>query len=192
MRSILVAALLAASATTPALAQDPSGKPPFTGARVEALLGWDRVQNNGHDDGLTYGLGAGYDVQTGMGLVGVEAEASDSGVRQCAGSRTVADPRLCAKAGRDLYVGGRIGTVVGGNTLLYAKGGYTNARAKLTANDGTGQVTLGRTDLDGVRVGVGAEYAIGANSFVKAEYRYSNYESGFERHQALAGFGFRF
>ena len=189
MRSIVVAALFAASAATPALAQD---KAPFTGARVEALAGWDRVQNNGHDDGVGYGLGAGYDFQTGMGLVGIEAEASDSSVKQCAGSRTVADPRFCAKTGRDLYVGGRVGTVVGGSTLLYAKAGYTNARAKLTSNDGTGQVTLGRTDLDGVRVGAGVEYALGTNAFVKAEYRYSNYESGFSRNQVVGGFGFRF
>ncbi|KKC26489.1 outer membrane protein [Sphingomonas sp. SRS2] len=189
MRSIVVAALFAASAATPALAQD---KAPFTGARVEALAGWDRVQNNGHDDGIGYGLGVGYDFQTGMGLVGVEAEATDSSVKQCVGSTTVADPRLCAKAGRDLYVGGRVGAVVGGSTLLYAKAGYTNARAKLTGNDGTGTVGLGSTDLDGVRVGVGAEYAITGNSFVKTEYRYSNYENGFSRNQVTAGFGFRF
>lgn len=189
MRSIVVAALFAASAATPALAQD---KAPFTGARVEALAGWDRVQNNGHDDGIGYGLAAGYDFQTGMGLVGIEAEAADSSVKQCVGSTTLADPRLCARAGRDLYVGGRVGTVLGGNTLLYAKAGYTNARAKLTSNDGTGRVNLGSTDLDGVRVGVGAEYALGTNAFVKTEYRYSNYENGFARHQVVGGFGFRF
>ncbi|MBD3762636.1 porin family protein [Sphingomonadaceae bacterium G21617-S1] len=189
MRSIVVAALLAASAAAPALAQD---RAPFTGARVEGLAGWDRVQNNGHDDGIQYGLGAGYDFQTGMGLVGIEAEAADSSVKQCAGASTLASPRLCAKAGRDLYVGGRVGTVVGGRTLLYAKAGYTNAQAKLTSNDGTGQVTLGKTNLDGVRVGAGAEYAVGPNSFVKTEYRYSNYENGFSRHQVVAGFGFRF
>jgi outer membrane immunogenic protein len=189
MRSIVVAALFAASAAAPALAQD---KAPFTGARVEGLAGWDRVSNNGHDDGVQYGLGAGYDFQTGMGLVGVEAEASDSDVRTCAGSTTVADPRICAKAGRDLYVGGRVGTVVGGKTLLYAKAGYTNAQAKLTSNDGTTRTTLGKTNLDGVRVGAGAEYALGTNAFVKAEYRYSNYENGFSRNQVVGGFGFRF
>lgn len=189
MRSIVVAALLAASAATPALAQD---KAPFTGPRVEGLAGWDRVQNNGHDDGIHYGLGAGYDFQAGGAVLGIEAEAADSSVKQCVGSSTVADPKVCAKAGRDLYVGGRVGTVVGGNTLLYAKAGYTNAQAKLTSNDGTGQTTLGKTNLDGVRVGAGAEYAIGPNSFVKTEYRYSNYQDGFSRHQVVAGFGFRF
>ncbi len=193
MRSIVVAALFAASAAVPALAQDAaSDRAPFTGPRVEGLAGWDRVQNNGHDDGVLYGIGAGYDFQAGKALVGIEGEASDSSVKQCAGSRTLADPRLCAKAGRDLYIGGRVGTVIGGKTLLYAKAGYTNAQAKLTFNDGTGQTTLGKTNLDGARVGVGAEYALSPNSFIKTEYRYSNYENGFSRHQAVAGFGFRF
>lgn len=189
MRSIVVAALFAASAAAPALAQD---KAPFTGARVEGIAGWDRVQNNGHDNGVAYGIGAGYDIRTGLGLVGIEAEASDSSVKQCVGSRTTIDPRLCAKAGRDLYIGGRIGTVVGSKTLLYAKAGYTNAQAKLTTNDGISQTTLGKTNLDGVRVGVGAEYALNSNAFVKTEYRYSNYEKGFSRNQVVAGFGFRF
>ena len=62
MRTIVVAALLAASAT-PALAQDSTGTAPFTGFRVEGLAGWDRVQNNGHDDGVQYGVGAVYDMQ---------------------------------------------------------------------------------------------------------------------------------
>ena len=81
---------------------------------------------------------------------------------------------------------------MGGRTLLYAKAGYTNTRAKLTGDDGTGQVTLAKQDLDGVRVGAGVEYAVGPNSFVKTEYRYSNYEQGFSRHQVMGGFGFRF
>jgi outer membrane immunogenic protein len=189
MRSIVVAALLAASAATPALAQD---APSWTGFRVEGLAGWDRAQNNGHDDGVAYGLGAGYDFRAGGAILGVDAEASDSSVKQCAGASTAADPRICAKAGRDLYIGGRVGMPVGSRALLYAKGGYTNARVKLTGNDGTGTVGLGHENLDGFRLGAGAEYAIGANAFVKTEYRYSNYEQGFSRHQVLGGFGFRF
>ncbi len=190
MRSIVVAALLAATAATPALAQD---KAPFTGARVEGLAGWDRPQADGaRADGVNYGVAAGYDIQAGKALIGVEGEVADSTAKDCAGSTTAADPRICLKTGRDLYVGGRIGTVVGGKTLIYAKAGYTNARAKLTGDDGTGQVTLASRDLDGVRVGAGAEYAVGPNSFVKTEYRYSNYQDGLSRHQVVAGFGFRF
>ena len=190
MRKVAIALLLAsATAATPALAQDGAS---FAGPRVEGVVGWDRTQaNGGRDDGVMYGIGAGYDFQRGNTVFGAEAELTDSDAKDCIGTATLTDPRLCAKAGRDLYVGGRAGIVVGGSTLLYAKAGYTNARYKASFDDGTG-VLSDASNLDGVRVGAGAEYAVGPNSYVKAEYRYSNYEHGVERHQALAGFGFRF
>lgn len=191
MRSMIFAALAAATAATPALAQQSA---PFTGARVEGLIGWDRVQaNGGHDDNVGYGVAGGYDFQMNNLLVGVEAEAADSNTKSCYGAESALNPRVCAKAARDLYVGGRVGTVVaGGTTLLYAKAGYTNARFKLTSDDGSTQTTLFKSDLDGVRVGAGAEYAIGPNSYLKAEYRYSNYSDGLSRNQVVGGFGFRF
>ena len=49
-----------------------------------------------------------------------------------------------------------------------------------------------RDNLDGVRVGAGAQFGIGANSYIRTEYRYSNYQDGFDRHQVVGGFGFRF
>lgn len=189
MRKILTTAVLALAATGPALAQD---RAPFTGARVEGLVGWDRVQNGGHDDALGWGGMVGYDMQMGRSLVGVEAEITDSNNKDCAGAATAPDPRLCLKTARDLYAGGRIGMVTGDSMLLYAKAGYTNMRGKFTSDDGTTETTLAKSDLDGIRVGVGAEYALSGNSFAKAEYRYSNYEQGIERHQVMAGFGFRF
>jgi len=191
MRSFAYAAL-AASTVLVAMPASAQTAAPFTGARVEGLVGYDNVKNGNSDDGVTYGIGAGYDMQMRGLVVGVEAEAADSDVKQCVGAQTLASPEVCAKAARDFYVGGRVGTVVGGRTLLYAKAGYTNARFKVTDDDGTDRVTLGSTDLDGIRLGVGAEYAVGPNSFVKAEYRYSNYEDGFSRNQGMAGFGFRF
>jgi outer membrane immunogenic protein len=152
-----------------------------------------QAKNNGHDDGVTYGVGGGYDIQSGKGVFGIEAEAADSTGKACIGSATTADPRLCAKAGRDLYIGGRVGTTIGnGRTLLYAKAGYTNAREKLTQDNGAGQFTLAHQNLNGARVGAGAEYSVGPNSFIKTEYRYSNYQDGISRHQLVAGFGFRF
>jgi outer membrane immunogenic protein len=190
MRCFAYPALLAFAAVSPAMAQESA---PFTGPRVEGLIGWDRVQSDADkDDAIGYGAAVGYDMQMGGAVVGAEAEYSDSDNRSCVGTTTVADPRICLKTGRDLYAGGRIGTVVGGSTLRYAKAGYTNAQAKLTSDDGTGQITLDKSNLDGVRVGGGAEHALGTNTYVKAEYRYSNYEAGVERHQAMGGFGFRF
>ena len=192
MRKILLASLLATAFAAPAMAQD-SAAGPFTGPRIEGIVGWDRIQGSGDkSDDVMYGVAAGYDVQAGGAVIGGEVEYSDSDNRACGGAATVANPRICLKAGRDLYVGGRVGTVVGTSTLLYAKAGYTNADAKFTANDGTDEVTLDKAHLDVVRVGAGVEHKFGANTYVKAEYRYSNYEQGLERHQALAGVGFRF
>ena len=191
MRKIFTAAVLSASAlAAPALAQD---RAPFTGPRAEAVVGFDRVQaDGGHEDGVSYGGQVGYDFQAGGFLVGIEGEATGSSTDSCDGVGTVANPNLCVKAGRDLYAGGRIGTVIGGSTLLYAKAGYTNARVRLTTSDGTTTTTLGGANLDGVRVGAGIEHKFGSNFYGKAEYRYSNYEQGISRHGVLAGVGVRF
>jgi outer membrane immunogenic protein len=193
MRKSVLVAILAGSLATPALAQDAA---PFSGLRVEALAGYDRAAVEGSDsDGVAYGVGVGYDVQNGGTVFGVEAEATESTVKECVGGAVDTGDELCAKAGRDLYVGGRVGAVVGTGTLLYAKAGYTNSRLNLDYDDGTagGAANFSESsNLDGVRVGAGAEFAIGANAFAKAEYRYSNYEQDFAKHQGLVGLGFRF
>jgi outer membrane immunogenic protein len=189
MRKLVLASLVAIAFATPAMAQDA----PFTGPRVEGVVGWDRVQGGGSkSDDVMYGINAGYDAQMGGAVIGAEVEYSDSSNRACSGAKTVADPRLCLKAGRDLYAGARVGTVVGGRTLLYAKAGYTNADAKFTSDNGTTETTLAKNHLDGIRVGAGVEQSLGNRVYLKGEYRYSNYEQGVERHQALAGVGVRF
>ena len=191
MRKIFAAVVLSASAlAAPALAQE---RAPFTGPRAEAVVGWDRIQaDGGHQDGVSYGGQVGYDFQSGLGLIGIEGEATGSTTDACDGAGSVANPNLCVKAGRDLYAGARIGTVIGGNTLLYAKAGYTNARVRLTSSDGTTTTTLGGRNLDGVRVGAGLEHKFGGNFYGKAEYRYSNYQQGVSRHGVRAGVGVRF
>ena len=194
MRSLVTVAALAATAfAVPALAQDnaASADSSFAGPRVEGLVGWDRVQNHGHDSGVNYGVGAGYDFQTGGMVFGGEVEAADSTTKRCVGARTPVDPRICASSGRDLYVGGRVGAVVGSRTLLYAKAGYDNSRIKASFNDGTTRAHDSR-NLDGVRVGAGAEYKLGRNTYVKAEYRYTNAENHWSRNQLVGGVGFRF
>lgn len=92
--------------------------------------------------------------------------------------------------------------------MLYVKGGYTNAKYDIRSSDGTTEFSQD-IDTDGYRIGAGAEYAISPNAFVKLEYRYSNYgdaEIDFDgelddserfdidtdRHQVMAGVGFRF
>ena len=184
MSKYLIAALAVSTAAiaAPAMAQDADKT--FNGAHVEALGGWDRVQGEGsHDDGVLYGVGAGYDFRSGNAVFGVEGEASDSTQKQNVGD-------LTEHASRDLYIGGRAGFVVGGNNLLYAKAGYTNARFSVSGTD-TG-ATLARGNLDGYRVGAGIEHQLSNNMFVKAEYRYSNYKDGVSRNQVVGGVGIRF
>ena len=189
MRKFIVAALLAGSVATPALAQEAA---PFTGLRVEGLVGYDTTDVEGEgSDGVAYGVGVGYDMQAGSAVFGIEGEATESTIDECVDDAIAVGDTLCANLGRDLYVGGRVGAVVGGSTLLYAKAGYTNTRVKADYTLGTTNTVEG-DNLDGIRVGAGAEFALGPNTFAKAEYRYSNYEQGFDRHQGLVGVGFRF
>jgi outer membrane immunogenic protein len=192
MSKYLVAVLLAGMAATPALAQESA---PFSGPRIEGLLGYDRPRVEGDSTGgVVYGARVGYDFRNGGVVFGADGEISDSSADECIAGVTVAGDPLCASAGRDLYAGGRIGAVLSPNVMVYGRAGYTNARFKLAYDDGgTGAANfrLGR-NLDGVRVGAGLEYAIGRNAFIDAEYRYSNYQDGFSRHQVLGGFGVRF
>ena len=199
MRKFIVAALLAGSFAAPAMAQDAAPAPAdngFGGFRIEAIAGFDRIKvPDAHTDGAVYGVGAGYDFNAGNMVLGIEGEASDSTGDDCATAVIRAGDRLCAKAGRDLYIGGRVGAVLGTSTLIYAKAGYTNARLRLEYDANLAGTTgdfLTRANYDGLRVGAGVEQKLGTNAFVKAEYRYSNYENDLEKHQGVIGVGFRF
>lgn len=216
--SVLAAGTTIAIAT-PALAQDEGST--FTGPRVEAIVGYESIKagssvdddvnadNDESIEGLMYGVGIGYDFDLGGAVVGVEGELTDSDAKtkfedgdfEGFGFGTV-------KTNRDLYLGARVGAKVGPNMLLYAKGGYSNAKLDVLANDGTTELTQD-IDLDGWRVGAGAEYALNQNAFVKLEYRYTKYgeaEIDFDgelpdterfdidtdRHQIAASVGWRF
>lgn len=192
MRHYLFAALVAGTLATPAFAQAND----LSGFRVEGLVGYDRPSIvDEHASGILYGVGVGYDAQSGNLVFGIEGEATESTGDESLTGVSVAGDQLRVSTGRDLYVGGRIGAVVGGNTLLYAKAGYTNARVRVDYEDGTSATISDFTDatnLDGVRGGVGAQFGIGSNAYIRTEYRYSNYQDGVDRHQVVGGVGFRF
>ncbi len=196
------------AAATPALAQ-PVEQAPFTGPHIEALAGYDSLQS-GDDgvsdsvDGVQYGVGAGYDVQLGGFIAGVEGEFSGSTAKSRGRNIFAVGDSAELRAGRDLYVGARVGIAATPTTLVYLKGGYTNARVNLRAYDSAGYFENHST-LDGFRVGAGVEQKfnlLGPSGFVKAEYRYSNYSNlnigrfntdvDIDRHQVVAGVGVRF
>jgi outer membrane immunogenic protein len=219
MRYAFAAALVASTMlAAPAFAQD-EVNPQFTGPRVGVVGGYDIIRPGSSEDsdvdgddqnvdGFLYGVDVGYDFSIGKAVVGVEAELSDSTGKVRANST---DPDFFGfgevGTGRDIYVGVRAGVLASPSTLIYAKGGYTNARLNVLASDGETELEE-NFELDGWRLGAGIEQAIGTNTYAKLEYRYSNYSSAnFEfnngdvtenfdidtdRHQIVAGVGFRF
>jgi len=225
MRKLVFTALLASTAATPALAQ--SDNDAFTGFRLEAIGGYDNTtaDNDGDFspgtqdrfddgsgqglDGFVYGVGAGYDFSTGGVVFGVETEISDSTAGETEDSAFGPGSRASFEAGRDIYVGARAGVLVTPRALLYAKGGYTNARYGLDTDDGAGFSRDYSATLDGFRVGAGFEYLLSDKIYGKVEYRYSNYSDlevdvadnnvnfadfdvNTDRHQVVAGVGIRF
>jgi len=220
MRKIVLGATAAAfglGIAAPAMAQDAGA--PFTGPRAGVILGYDGIRpgstqdsdirdDNRGADGLLYGGDLGYDVALGGVVVGVEGEINGST------GRVDNDPREASnfgfgrvKAGRDLYIGGRLGVLATPTTLVYGKVGYTNARLDLTRNDTVTETGRSFT-LDGYRVGAGVEKELSPRTYAKVEYRYSNYGDArleypnggntdnfsvdTDRHQVVAGVGFRF
>ncbi len=205
---------------TPASAQD-AVDGTFTGPRVEGLLGYDVSKagsdvdndaNEGDDqsiEGVNYGIGLGYDFNAGGVVLGIEGEYTDSTADTEFDGGDAEDFGFGnVDTGRDLYIGARAGVLASPDLLVYAKGGYTNARYNL---DGSydGDEYRAKIDTDGFRVGAGVEYALSERSYAKVEYRYSNYSSAemdfegdapdvdlgeidLDRHQVMAGFGYRF
>lgn len=203
MRKFVLGAATAALAlgiAAPAFAQDvPVEQAPFTGLRGEAIAGYDHIGGEDGADGFLYGGALGYDAQVGGVILGVEGEITDATTKSDTNNVLVAGDRFRISAGRDLYAGGRIGYTISPMAMIYAKGGYTNARINSRYTVGT---TTGRDhdEAEGYRIGAGIEYKMGRNAYVKGEYRYSNYSNldnnnvdiDLDRHQVLAGVGFRF
>ena len=203
MRTYLIgAALLSTVAVTPAFAQEEA---PFTGPHIEGIVGYDDVSEG--KGNLMYGVNAGYDFQLGGVIAGIEGEYADSAVKGSASDLITTGDSFSLNTDRDLYVGARLGFAISPTTMIYAKGGYTNAKFEGRFNDGLGTIYNTGVTTDGYRLGAGVEQKFnlfGPSGFIKAEYRYSNYknidigeddfdlETDFDRHQAVVGVGVRF
>lgn len=220
MKKVLVSlALGSAFVSVPAMAQSTDSS--FSGPRVEAILGYDvskagssvdddiNEDNDQSAEGLLYGVGVGYDYDFGNGVIGIEGEFTDSTAKtefnDDGDFEGFGFGRV--KTGRDLYVGARAGFKATPNTLVYLKGGYTNARFDVLASDGETELR-DKIDTDGWRIGAGVEQKMGTNAFAKLEYRYSKYSEAevdfgedfeserfdvdLDRHQVVASVGYRF
>lgn len=209
MNSISMRAVMAATVAAlavPAVAAER----PFDGAYVGAQLGW--LQNrldatatvgstvyNGRvsHDGFAYGVYGGYDFNiNGNGVLGLEV-----GVGGNSGDYSLDGSEDTLSTGRTFDVTARAGALISPQTLVYARGGWTNAR--FTADvDGERD----SANKDGFLVGAGLEQALGTNASARLEYNYSKFGrfsgedeltgiSGSvrpDRHAVKAGVSFRF
>lgn len=180
----LALAATAITAAAPAMAQD------FTGPRVEARIGMDSAKLNANAasaSGLAYGGAIGYDFAVSPNVrLGVTAALDSSTTDQKFSGLLHADTK------RDIELGARVGYVVSPSTLVYAMGAYTNQRVGYSLDTKTGNVGIGHQTGEGYRVGGGVELAVTQHTFVKAEYRHSEYGSDVRSNQILTGFGVRF
>ncbi len=157
MKSFALVALAASAfVATPAMASD------FAGPRIEVTAGVDDVTAGVDPTDVTYGVGAGYDVQFGKVVVGVDATLDNVFDR------------------RDVAVGARLGYVINENVLAYGKVGYANWRQVAGA------------DIEGLRLGGGLEINVAGPFYGKVEYRYTDFENGLGKHGGLFGVGVRF
>lgn len=190
----------------------------FSGARIEARIGYDRITveqrtNDGNVktsdrssfDGVSYGGEIGYDVQVGVDTVlGLYAGYEDTSAKQCATISGV--DRLCLRGGRNITVGARGGYLIRRNALLYIKGGYSNGKLAVDYRDPSFPADNFRVSdtFGGFHAGAGAQIGFGRNFYGKAEYVYTDY-TGYKdvsgglttntdtsRHQVTAGLGVKF
>jgi len=136
----------------------------FTGARVEATAGYNDVINSRDRNDIVYGFAVGVDAPVGDKVTaGVEAN-----------TRNVFENQ------RQVGIMGRLGYAFTPKTLGYATAGYNNYRS------------FERFDRDGLAVGGGLEHRISDQTFVKAEYRYSDFDGRTGDSAVTAGVGIRF
>lgn len=154
--------MIAAALATAAMAA-PAYANDFTGARVEVTAGVDDAINNVDVTDVTYGATVGVDFPVGESVtLGVEANVDNVFDR------------------RDVGASARVGYVVADNVLAYGKAGYANYKDAFSR------------ELDGLRLGGGFEVNVSDNTFVGAEYRYSDFQSNAGKHGVFARLGLRF
>lgn len=165
---IAIAALATAALTTPAMASE------FAGPRVELTAGADDVTGGVDATDIAYGAALGYDLQFGKVVIGAEATAANVFDRA------------------DIGAAARLGYTLNDNVLAYTRVGYTSLERPQTCAGTRPVVCRNTANLEGLTLGGGLEVKLVGSTFVKAEYRYSDFDGGIGRHGGLVGVGFRF
>lgn len=201
MKLKLLFAATVAFAAFPAQAQDAaSGNATFTGPRIQAQVGWDRVGLNlqdtrnfggrgdfttgpsDQDSEVSFGGEVGFDADLGGFVIGAYAGADFSQAAEGFNfdTATPAQPRILLEADRNYYVGARLGFVAGGRAMIYGKGGYSRATLDESNPSGVARTInfqTGDDEVDGYHFGGGVELALTEMLYVRADYTHTRYDS---------------
>jgi outer membrane immunogenic protein len=198
---IALAMLATAAVAAPAAAQDARN---FNGPFAGVQLGWQQDRQSletstvpqtvtrASGDGFAYGGQIGYDATLGSSFVlGVEGSITGR-------TGTNRFPTFDLEAGRTINATARAGWLITPEGLLYARGGYSNARFNIRNPNGPAETR------DGYLLGVGYEQILARNVSARVEYNYSNYGNdslpglggpatlNYHRHAVMTGLNFRF
>lgn len=193
MRTVILAAVAAATfASAPAMAET------FAGPYVGVEVGLDNFEAKGRDlfaagdrydglsgNGVVGGIYAGYDYPVnGKLFAGVEVNASLSSAK-ISYDDTVDSAHIKAK--ESFGASARLGAMLNDNTAVYGRAGWVNTKLKADVN--------GFSDSDhnnALTLGGGLETRVGANTSLRVEYTYADYNDFVKNNQIRAGVGFRF
>lgn len=165
----IIAVAVALLATTPALAE---------------TNGWGGVSAgfNVDNGGLSVAGRLGADTTIGTGaFLGLGVGVGESGGKDCLGL-------ACAYIGRDLSAELRLGGITKGGSKIYAIAGYSNISVKVKS----GAITLLSYKDGGITGGAGFETALGSKTFLRTEFRYTNYGGGDYVTSVMPTIGFKF
>ena len=197
MKAYLFAGLAAVAMASTANAQDAS---PFVGPYVGVQGSVAQIDDintdldywytgtdvRTSDRGALVGLRAGYDMVSGPLLYGALIEGSLGKLNSYEEVGTADDDVF--ENGTKVTALGSIRAKLGvtsGNVAAFLTGGFalSNAKQKYFETDGSDQRYSGKGDRSGYVLGLGAAYAINANSSLGLEY--SHYEFGSRNHDLL-------
>ena len=197
--SLVVAGVLAASLPGMAHAAD------FNGPYVGAQVGWQSekmkhpetsfgaVPIDDKKQSVTTGIYAGYDKQINERVViGAEAGLDFATDDEVQSSVAAINYSIDPKYSIDLTA--KAGFLVDPQTLVYARGGYSNARFRTTITDAAGTQSASSSQ-DGWLAGAGVERRITDYTSARIEYRYSKFSEDHgenKRNRVLAGLSYRF